>query len=1000
MEHIKDGRRTNVTVLFTDMKGFTSTSEQMDPEDIDELMNDIFSKFSKIIETYGGEVEKYIGDAMVAVFGAKKSYEDNASRAINSAYEFLYNIKDLNNSKKYKDIDIAFRTGIHSGLVTTGKRGDYDVITGHTMAVSSRLQTAAKPNTILVSQETMLKAEKDFLFEKPIDLSLKGKDYSVKAYEVLGRNFSFKKYDTTFIRRDNYINQILKQYLKFNGESNKGFYLYGSAGLGKTRILSEFIETTKKLPNFNSPIFFTTCSLSFSNKYQTIFNLLFSYFNIDEKGTNLEKNIHNKCIDLDCDEELITKFIKISKKYLNREYFEKKEIDNILERIFKLIIENNNSIYQALIVIDNVNRIDKESRDFFRYYINNDFIKPFILIADRFILEKIDNLFLEINTLEIEPLNNEESKQLIKNILNDKEPSKEIINQIIEKSKGNPLFLEQFSLYIDEFENIEAIPTSIQNMILSTIDKFSKEERYLFEVISINKTGIKRGALIRIIDSTKPEYDIYNLIEKIDNNSLITIKNGIYKFNHDLYREAIYSSILIRNKKILHKHYANWCLEFDNIKPLDLIPHLIKAEMYKESAKTIYNSITISSLRIIDYIDKTLENTDDITTQMKLLKRKYEVYYQNGKYYKLIKIAHNILELSMETNNPDDLAESNILMSNFHLSVYDYYHASFFAKKALFYNKIANNDKKNISKSNILKHLATSELYLNKIKNSYKYFESIEENLYYKLVLKYDGLSEFYERTGEYTKAIKLLRKLFYKSKEVNLKPPEFLILRLLKIYKDIFNYEMMEELIEESLKYELSSHSGKSKLYAWLSFINIYKKNEQNFSDYIDKSIYYTIQINNIYTKTYSLTLISEIFLQKNDLENSYKYSSESLKLTMKHNNHYLSFKNLMILCEIFMKNNKEYKIENFLNEATFIIELNQILDKKDIILYHYFVYHYKQLSSNKKRKHLYKSVNLLKEELAIINERKLVSRYLNSRMFEKIFNDDSKINSKKPNS
>ncbi|HRY56275.1 MAG TPA: adenylate/guanylate cyclase domain-containing protein, partial [Spirochaetia bacterium] len=131
-DNLKAGERRVAAILFSDMKGFTSLSERMDPEEMDGLMSRVFGLFESIIREHGGIVEKYIGDALVAVFGVPELHEDDPSRAVHAALEFLSRARGA-------DGRLAFRTGIHSGLVTTGRRGEFDVVTGHAMSVAQRL---------------------------------------------------------------------------------------------------------------------------------------------------------------------------------------------------------------------------------------------------------------------------------------------------------------------------------------------------------------------------------------------------------------------------------------------------------------------------------------------------------------------------------------------------------------------------------------------------------------------------------------------------------------------------------------------------------------------------------------------------------------------------------------------------------------------------------------------------------------------------------------------
>ncbi|MEI6876929.1 MAG: adenylate/guanylate cyclase domain-containing protein, partial [Spirochaetota bacterium] len=153
---LREGERRTVTVLFADMQGFTALSERLDPEEMDALMNRVFSRFESIVKSRGGSVEKYIGDALVAVFGYPALHEDDPVRAVECALEFGEALTAKAEDREAgKDVPVApmpsFRTGIHTGIVATGRRGGQEVVTGHAMAIAARLESAADDGGILVS---------------------------------------------------------------------------------------------------------------------------------------------------------------------------------------------------------------------------------------------------------------------------------------------------------------------------------------------------------------------------------------------------------------------------------------------------------------------------------------------------------------------------------------------------------------------------------------------------------------------------------------------------------------------------------------------------------------------------------------------------------------------------------------------------------------------------------------------------------------------------------
>ena len=187
---LKKGERRNVSVLFLDIKGFTAMSEKLDPEEVTQIIDNIFKVFTSEILRYGGMVDKYIGDSIMALFGAKKASEDDAERAIRAALGMLDKMVQVNKIIDLKGIELGCRVGINTGLVVAGELGgrgkrDFTVM-GDTVNIASRLETAAEVNTILVSENTRAQARNVFDYKSLEPIKVKGKSKSLKVYRVHG----------------------------------------------------------------------------------------------------------------------------------------------------------------------------------------------------------------------------------------------------------------------------------------------------------------------------------------------------------------------------------------------------------------------------------------------------------------------------------------------------------------------------------------------------------------------------------------------------------------------------------------------------------------------------------------------------------------------------------------------------------------------------------------------------------------------------------------------
>ena len=190
-ENIMEAKELEATVLFTDIVGFTPLSEKMKPKDTNTLLNRHFSKMTDIIFEQDGTLDKYIGDSLMAVFGAPFSQGNDAELAVTAALKIKKTIEAEAESKADSgEKKLNIRIGINTGQITAGnigspKRMDYTVL-GDTVNVASRLESIAEPNQILIGEETYNRIKNKFKTREIGLRKLKGKSRDLRVYEVLG----------------------------------------------------------------------------------------------------------------------------------------------------------------------------------------------------------------------------------------------------------------------------------------------------------------------------------------------------------------------------------------------------------------------------------------------------------------------------------------------------------------------------------------------------------------------------------------------------------------------------------------------------------------------------------------------------------------------------------------------------------------------------------------------------------------------------------------------
>jgi len=242
----RETRRT-VTVLFADVSGSTALGEQLDPESLRALMGQYFAEMRTIIERHGGTVEKFIGDAVMAVFGIPALHEDDALRAVRAAAEIRDRLLELNSElQQSRDLAIVFRTGVNTGEVVAGDPSSSDtLVTGDTVNTAARLEQAAPPGEILLGQVTYGLVRDAVVAVAMEPIEAKGKAEPVPAYRLVsviagaaGRN---RRLDAPMVGRGRELRVLTDTFERsVADQASQLVTVLGAAGVGKSRLMNEF----------------------------------------------------------------------------------------------------------------------------------------------------------------------------------------------------------------------------------------------------------------------------------------------------------------------------------------------------------------------------------------------------------------------------------------------------------------------------------------------------------------------------------------------------------------------------------------------------------------------------------------------------------------------------------------------------------------------------------------------------------------------------------------
>ena len=712
---LKHGERRMVSILFADIKGFTALSEVLDHEEVQTLIDQLMKIFSHCVEIHGGYVDKYTGDQIMALFGAKKASEVDTQRSINTALLMLEKLKKFNvilsKSKKYENLNVDFsiRVGINTGMVTTGavgkeREGDYTVY-GDAVNLASRMESNAPLNSIMIPEETMLLVEDYFIFKDNSTIEVKGKSKPISVFLVKSTRDLSNRHSSPFIGREKEIKILQNAYnnIKSNIKENKfnkiNFIgVTAEAGIGKTRLIQEYLNNNK-----NVSFSLSHASNISSKPYYIFISMIKDIFKISEMDSAIdtknkfEEGINylinnNKSLNHELKSAMPFIGFLIGISYNDERLKDRNEIQNHLNLSIKILIKaicynSNQSGHPYIILLDDIHWIDKMSLDMFEYIINtlnvensrndnndNAFSQLLIFATYRneFSIPESFKDDLNFKEIHLSPLKKEDSIELIKYSTEGIDISNQTILDLIDKSKGNPFFIEEWicllkekhkaSESIDEsrgIKNVYEIPKSINSLILARIDNLEKTLKLLLQKATIIGEDFFVQILSQLEKKLGMDDDIDKPVHNLEDEDFIhhyINQLDHYKFKHMLTRDVAYSTILISNKIILHKAVAEIIEDYFSDKLevfyFDLAIHYDISENYDKALKYLYLAGQKHS-QLFDYkhsmqcfkrILKIVESQKDYKDILKEEDDSNKIYnyYINSK----IKLAETLLDTS------------------------------------------------------------------------------------------------------------------------------------------------------------------------------------------------------------------------------------------------------------------------------------------------------------------------------------------------------------------
>ena len=600
--------RKVVTVLFADIVGFTALSERRDPEAVRQAMNLYFGALTREVERLDGIVEKYVGDAVLAVFGAPHAHEDDPERAIRAALAMQKALTRLQPElTRLMGQGFQIRVGIHTGEVVAGEvyaRGQRDyIVTGDSVNLAARLQTAAPPGGILVSESTYRRARAAFEFGPPQVIRVKGKRQAVTVRQVLGPRArrgverGIAGLHAPMIGRDSELTMMKATYERAVAEGClQALFIIGEAGIGKSRLAGEFLDWLADAHSQAQVLQGRALSHSQTTPYLILADLFRDYFGLRGSENSARARAHlEEALHILLSPHLAATEFDYQLHSLAAVLGLRNTENPLLalppaqrrERVFLSLLRLLEAIGErqpTVLVFDDLHWADGPSLAFLHSLVAFRAAVPiFTILISRPVHEGNEALTtlqarlreLDYPILSLQALTAKEGRFLVDRLLPAAPSAVPLLALAVAKSEGNPLFLEEIiRTYIEEHVVVKKddrwqatrslsdirVPETIQGMLSARIDRLNVPHKVILQRAAIIGRNFWQRLLVdlvgRPVDADLAILEERELIHPLPASRFEGDRE--YSFSHALFQEVAYHSVLRSTRRQVHRQIGEW----------------------------------------------------------------------------------------------------------------------------------------------------------------------------------------------------------------------------------------------------------------------------------------------------------------------------------------------------------------------------------------------------------------------------------------------------------
>ncbi len=579
------GERKHVTVLFSDMAGYTSLAQRLDPEEIRDILARVFHEITKVVDRYEGFIEKFAGDAVMAVFGATNAHEDDAIRAIIAAREIHERVESYGREyEKQSGRGLAMHTGIYTGLVVTG---DVDAVKGtHGIAgaplnIAARLCSLAAPGDILVGNETYRLSRGYFNFLPLAPAKLKGIDTPLPIYKVISlidqpkKIHRFHGLRADLIGRNPELELLTEALGRVRAGEGRLVSVCGNAGTGKSRLVEEFkIISTHEKVNWREGQCYPY-SRNFT--YFPLIDLLNRTLDIKESDPPelVRQKIESGLDFIDHKQDVVP--------YVGSLYnFDYPELARLNPetwrlRLQKAILEILTAMARrapTIICLEDLHWADPSSQELIRFLLT-DFRYPALVICvyrptlTLFSHQQTANLGDAYIDIRLEDLSPAETEAMVGSLLKTDSLPLELKRFVREKAGGNPFYLEEIMNSLVESQALvpekdrwvlrktieeSEISSTIHGVIAARIDRLEAEMKCILQEAAVIGRSFYQEILSHITEFKDNLWHHLSSLETLDIIKARSYRPAVeYIFKHALTQEVVYGGLVKGKRREIHE---------------------------------------------------------------------------------------------------------------------------------------------------------------------------------------------------------------------------------------------------------------------------------------------------------------------------------------------------------------------------------------------------------------------------------------------------------------